>query len=97
VYCQQHFHNPDMSGLSLALIGNASGQDAQPIKKVPGRKTDVKDAEWIADLLCHGLAAFQLCSDRSMLARDRPFRSKPIVRFPTGSELAPQHCADYLR
>jgi hypothetical protein len=22
---------------------------------VPGRKTDVKDAEWIADLLCHGL------------------------------------------
>jgi transposase len=25
------------------------------VKKVPGRKTDVKDAEWIADLLCHGL------------------------------------------
>ena len=23
-------------------------------KKVPGRKTDVKDAEWLADLLCHG-------------------------------------------
>ncbi|MCA1995453.1 MAG: IS110 family transposase, partial [Coleofasciculus sp. S288] len=23
--------------------------------KVPGRKTDVKDAEWIADLLRHGL------------------------------------------
>jgi transposase len=29
--------------------------NAQPIKKVPGRKTDGKDAEWIADLLCHGL------------------------------------------
>jgi transposase len=29
--------------------------NAQQIKKVPGRKTDVKDAEWIADLLCHGL------------------------------------------
>ena len=29
--------------------------NAQHIKKVPGRKTDVKDAEWIADLLCHGL------------------------------------------
>ena len=27
----------------------------QHVKKVPGRKTDVKDAEWIADLLCHGL------------------------------------------
>jgi len=28
---------------------------AQHIKSVPGRKTDVKDAEWIADLLKHGL------------------------------------------
>lgn len=29
--------------------------NAQHIKSVPGRKTDVKDAEWIADLLRHGL------------------------------------------
>jgi len=29
--------------------------NAQHVRKVPGRKTDVKDAEWIADLLCHGL------------------------------------------
>src|SRR6202171_3308071 len=29
--------------------------NAQHVKKVPGRKTDVKDAEWIADFLCHGL------------------------------------------
>lgn len=29
--------------------------NAQNIKAVPGRKTDVKDAEWIADLLRHGL------------------------------------------
>jgi transposase len=29
--------------------------NAQHVKKVSGRKTDVKDAEWIADLLCHGL------------------------------------------
>lgn len=29
--------------------------NAQHIKTVPGRKTDVKDAEWIADLLQHGL------------------------------------------
>jgi transposase len=29
--------------------------NAQHIKAVPGRKTDVKDAEWIADLLAHGL------------------------------------------
>src|SRR5205823_12599163 len=29
--------------------------NAQHIKQVPGRKTDVKDCEWIADLLQHGL------------------------------------------
>ncbi len=29
--------------------------NAQHIKAVPGRKTDVRDAEWIADLLRHGL------------------------------------------
>jgi transposase len=29
--------------------------NAHHIKNVPGRKTDVKDAEWIADLLRHGL------------------------------------------
>lgn len=29
--------------------------NAQHIKQVPGRKTDVKDAEWLADLLKHGL------------------------------------------
>jgi transposase len=29
--------------------------NAQHIKHVPGRKTDVKDAEWLAELLAHGL------------------------------------------
>ena len=29
--------------------------NAQHMKNVPGRKTDVQDAEWIADLLAHGL------------------------------------------
>ena len=29
--------------------------NAHHIKNVPGRKTDIKDAEWIADLLRHGL------------------------------------------
>jgi transposase len=31
--------------------------NAQHIKGVPGRKTDVKDAEWIADLVRHGYSA----------------------------------------
>jgi len=29
--------------------------NAKHVKTVPGRKTDVKDAEWLADLLRHGL------------------------------------------
>src|SRR4028119_858340 len=29
--------------------------NAHHMHNVPGRKTDVKDAEWIADLLAHGL------------------------------------------
>ena len=29
--------------------------NAEPIKQVPGRKTDVKDCQWIAQLLQHGL------------------------------------------
>ncbi len=31
--------------------------DARHIRNVPGRKTDVKDSEWIADLVRHGLIA----------------------------------------
>ena len=39
-----------LEGSFTVLIVNA-----QHIKNVPGRKTDVQDAQWIADLLCHGL------------------------------------------
>jgi transposase len=37
------------SSFALLLV------NAQHIKQVPGRKTDVRDCEWIADLLRHGL------------------------------------------
>ena len=40
--------------------------NAQHIKAVPGRKTDVKDAEWIADLLRHGLLRGSFIPDRAM-------------------------------
>lgn len=38
--------------------------NAQHIKMVPGRKTDVKDAEWIANLLQHGLVKGSYIPDR---------------------------------
>jgi transposase len=42
-------YNP-LEGVFELLVVNA-----HHVKAVPGRKTDVKDAEWIADLLRHGL------------------------------------------
>ena len=49
--------------------------NAQHIKAVPGRKTDVKDAEWIAALLRHGLL-------RGSLIPDRPQRElRELVRY----------------
>jgi transposase len=39
-----------LEGLFTVLVVNA-----QHIKAVPGRKTDVLDAEWLAELLQHGL------------------------------------------
>jgi transposase len=39
--------------------------NAAHIKQVPGRKTDVKDAEWIADLLRHGLLRASFIPDRA--------------------------------
>ncbi len=39
-----------LEGHFILLVVNA-----QHIKAVPGRKTDVRDAEWLADLLRHGL------------------------------------------
>jgi transposase len=38
--------------------------NAQHIKNVPGRKTDVKDCEWISDLARHGLIAKSLVPPR---------------------------------
>jgi transposase len=51
-----------LEGLFEMLLVNA-----QHIKQVPGRKTDVKDAEWIAQLLQHGLL-------RSSFVPDTPQR-----------------------
>ena len=49
VYWRPVYNVLEAFALTLAVM------NAQHIKAVPGRKTDVKDAEWIADLLRHGL------------------------------------------
>jgi len=45
------------------IVGNA-----QHMKNVPGRKTDVKDCEWISDLLRHGLIARSFVPPRPIRA-----------------------------
>ena len=38
--------------------------NARHLQAVPGRKTDVKDSEWLADLLRHGLLRASFVPDR---------------------------------
>ncbi len=59
------------SSFTLLLV------NARHIKQVPGRKTDVKDCEWIADLLRHGLL-------RASFVPDRPQRElRELTRYRT--------------
>jgi transposase len=52
------------------IVGNA-----HHIKNVPGRKTDVKDSEWLAELVRHGLIA-------KSFVPPRPIReSRDLVRY----------------
>ena len=48
----------ESSGLNAMVV------NAHHMKTVPGRKTDVKDAEWIADLLQHGLLQASYIPDK---------------------------------
>jgi transposase len=60
--------------LALMLV------NAQHIKAVPGRKTDMKDAEWLADLLQHGLlrASFVPPRPQRELREVTRYRSKLV-------------------
>ena len=49
----------ESSGLDAMVV------NAQHMKAVPGRKTDVRDSEWIADLLQHGLLKASFIPDRA--------------------------------
>ncbi|MCM2532311.1 IS110 family transposase [Neobacillus pocheonensis] len=61
--------------------------NAQHLKAVPGRKTDVKDAEWIAQLLRHGLLKASFIPDRNQ----RELRELVRYRRSIIEERARQH------
>lgn len=69
VYWKPIFNVLEQGGMTLYLV------NARHIKAVPGRKTDVKDAEWIADLLRHGLLRPSFVPERAQ----RELRE--LVRF----------------
>src|ERR1700732_2421908 len=60
--------------------------NAAHVKNVPGRKTDVTDAAWLAELLAHGLIRASFGTTRA------PVNVDPIVceRVPLGSR--PHSC-----
>lgn len=59
VYWKPVYNLLEVLNIEILLV------NAQHVKAVPGRKTDVKDAEWIADLLRHGLLRASFVPDRN--------------------------------
>lgn len=58
VYWKPIYNILELLNLNVMVV------NAHHMKSVPGRKTDVKDAEWIADLLQHGLLKASYIPDK---------------------------------
>jgi transposase len=66
----------ELEGHFEIIVGNA-----HHIKNVPGRKTDVKDREWISDLVRHGLIANSFVPPRPIRdPRDRTRYRRKLVQ-----------------
>jgi transposase len=58
--------------------------NARHVKQLPGRKTDVNDAEWLATLLCHGLLRKSFVPDKQIRAlRDLTRYRRMLVQSET--------------
>ena len=58
IYWKPVWHILDDGEFALVLV------NAAHVKNVPGRKTDVNDAMWLAELLAHGLSGRASCRIR---------------------------------
>jgi len=58
VYWKPVYNLLEGQGIELLVV------NARHVKAVPGRKTDVKDAEWLAELLQHGLLKASFIPER---------------------------------
>jgi transposase len=82
-YWKPIFNLLDVKGIPAMLA------DAQHGKNVPGRKTDVKDSEWLADLLRHGLLKASFVQARE----DR--ETKELTRYRTS--IVEERAREYSR
>ena len=67
--------------------------NAAHVKNVPGRKTDVADAVWLADLLAHGLIRAQLRAGGADAGHARPVAHPQTIGARTGRS-RPAHPED---
>jgi transposase len=75
VYWKPVWHVLDDGGFALILA------NAAHVKNVPGRKTDVADAAWLAELLAHGLIRASFVPDAATEAMRTLLRTrKQLVR-----------------
>ena len=96
----------ESTGVSWKPVSNLLEDDftlllvnARHVKAVPGRKTDAKDCEWLADLLRHGLlqASFvpdrpqrelrELTRDRTSLVRERTAAANRLQKTLEGANI----------
>lgn len=75
VYWKPVYNVLEMYPFTLLVV------NAQHFKAVPGRKTDVKDAEWLCDLLRHGLVRGSFIPEREQRERRELVRyRKTLIR-----------------
>jgi transposase len=68
-------------GFELLLV------NARHVKAVPGRKTDVKDSEWLCDLLRHGLLKASFVPDKAQRERRELVRYRKTLIRERASEI----------
>ena len=66
IYWRPIYNLLEAEGRTILLV------NPQHLKRVPGRKTDVADAEWLADLLRHGLLTASFLSSGLRASSLRP-------------------------
>lgn len=86
VYWKAPWNVLEAQGFRLTLV------NARDVKAVPGRKTDIKDAEWLAELHQHGLLKASFVPDRDQRElRELVRHRKQLVELRSATAQRLQH------